>query len=781
MGSSKAFRFGPYEVDVLAGELRKGGSQIRLRDKSFDVLVCLLEHAGELVTREELRRRLWPEGVFVEFDNSLNSAVNRLRDALRDRARKRRYIDTVPRRGYRFLAPVEQVPSFQRQTLAVLPFANLNSDSEKEYFADGITDALVTELGTIRGLRVISRQSTAHFKGSAKALPEIGIELGADALVEGAVLHAGDRVRITAQLIRMNPEQHIWAQSYERRMMNILDIQRQIARAIAECIQMVLTPGNLKQLSRSQPVNPQAYEAFLKGGFYMDRRNKEGFQKAFEFLRQAIALDPEFAPAWGFAGAVFQSGWFLGTRSSDRGRRESYGGNPQGTGSGWVLGARARDPGWIALYYDWDFAGCERELNLALELNPNEWQAHGTLAVFRMVARGDVSAGLASTREMLQLDPLSLYTNTNAGWFYIFARDYQRASEHALRTIDMFPDALHAWYAFGQAKLAMRSFGEAIDAFQRAVAISRDAISMGYLGSALGRAGRTAEAEALLGELLERAAREYVSPKAFITLYAGVGDIDRAFQWIEEALRRRDSTVVFLDPVPIFDPLRGDARFGEVLQRVGLPPPWRPALGPQSKITRGLDLKDRKLRDLVGRAGRRRAAEAPAEFQKLIEHPEGPNLSEPHPHGATLPRGDAIADHPRSRRVRWVFRPWKNADSNVPIRQAARSISRRSSVVERRRENSRSVKPRHVSALAPASIPWLPAQARSTPQLLHAHATRTRAEIHQRTAPAHFAVHVALVLGEGRFQRMVHGDLPPTAARGQVESRLCRQVDRDRA
>jgi tetratricopeptide (TPR) repeat protein len=229
--------------------------------------------------------------------------------------------------------------------------------------------------------------------------------------------------------------------------------------------------------------------------------------------------------------------------------------------------------GWIAFYYEWDFAGCEREVNLALKLNRSEWQAHGTLAVLQFIARRNIRVGIALTREMLQLDPLSLYTNTNAAWFFVFAGDYERASDHAYRTVDMFPDALHAWYALGQAQLGLYNFGEAIDAFERAVAISRDAISLGYLGSALGQAGRTGEAEALLRELLERSAREYVSPKGFITLYAGLGDIDRAFEWVEEAFQRRDSTVLFLDVVPVFDPLRGDARFPKILQRVGLPPP----------------------------------------------------------------------------------------------------------------------------------------------------------------------------------------------------------------
>lgn len=347
-----------------------------------------------------------------------------------------------------------------------------------------------------------------HLKGSAKSLPEIAVELDAHALVEGSVLLIGDRVRITAQLLHMDPEEHVWAQSYERRISDILDIQREIARAIAERVQVVLTPENLNRLSRPQPVDPGAYEAFLKGGFYLGRVSKEGFKKAFEFLRQAIALDPEFAPAWATIGLCYSLLGFWGhLPPNDAGAKAT-----EATSKALQLdeslvpahGVR----GWIALYYEWDFTCCERELGRSLELNRSEWLTCSTLAVFQFIVRGDIRAGIALTREMLQLDPLSLHTNANAAWFLVFARDFEGACEHANHCIDMFPEALHAWYALGQAKLGMGSFGEAIDAFERAAAISRDAISIGYLGSALGRAGRTAEAKALLGELRERSTRE---------------------------------------------------------------------------------------------------------------------------------------------------------------------------------------------------------------------------------------------------------------------------------
>ena len=573
----RVFRFGPYEADARVGELRKDGLRIRLRNKSFAVLVCLLEHPGDLVTREELRHQLWPEGIFVDFDNSLNSAVNRLRGVLQDRASRAKYVETLPRRGYRFIAPVEKVQFCPRRTLAVLPFANLNGDPEKEFLADGITDALITELGRIRELRVISRQSIVHLKGTVKALPKVAGEFGAYAVVEGSVFHSADRVRITAQLILVSPEQHLWAQSYERKMSDILNVQREIVQAIAERVQVVLTPENVTQLSRRRPVKPEAYEAFLKAGFYMDRGSKEGFQKAFAFIQQAIAFDPGFAPVWARLGLCFSLLGFWGHIPPEDASTRATEAINKALDRDESLALAHAVRGWIALWHDWDFARCEYELHRSLQLNQSEIQGRGTLAVFQFIVRGDIRAGIACTREMLHIDPLSLYANTSAAWFFVFAGEYRHASEQASRAIDMFPHALHAWYALGQAKLGMHRLGEAIDAFERAAAISRDPISVGYLGSVLALAGRTRDADALLAELLERSTREYVSPKAFIALYAGLGDIDHAYEWMDEALRRRDGTVVFLDVVPIFDPLRGDPRFGEMLQRVGLPPPRRPA------------------------------------------------------------------------------------------------------------------------------------------------------------------------------------------------------------
>lgn len=275
-GRAQSTRFGPFEVNLRAGELRKHGLKIRLQDQPFQILAMLLAHPGEVVTREELRQKLWPaDTTFVDFDHGLNNAINRLREALGDSADHPRYVETVPRRGHRFIAPLDyerEVSSPLRiQSLAVLPLENLTGDPSQEYFVDGMTDALITNLAQISALRVISRTSAMQYKGARKPLPEIAQELKVDAVVEGAVARAGDRVRISAQLVDAPNDRHVWAEEYERELHDILALQSEVARAIATEIQVRLTPQEQARLARTRAVNPEAYEGFLKGR--LDRKS----------------------------------------------------------------------------------------------------------------------------------------------------------------------------------------------------------------------------------------------------------------------------------------------------------------------------------------------------------------------------------------------------------------------------------------------------------------------------------------------------------------------------
>lgn len=328
-GSSATYRFGPYGADVRTRELRKHGVRMKLREKSFQVLVALLEHPGEVVTREELRLRLWPKGIFVAFDNSLNSTVNRLRVMLGDSTAKPRFIETLPRLGYRFVAQVEPGRS-AHLTLAVLPFENLNHDPEQDFFADGVADALTTALGNVSTLCVISRQSVLHLRGTQRTLPEIARELKTDAIVGGSVLQAGGRVRITAQLVQVAPERHLWAKGYECEMGDILTIQGRVAQAIAEAVQVALTPAEKGQLDRPRPVNPEAHLAYLRGRHHMGQWSRESFERALDYFRSALEKDPTHALAYAHMADCYALTRALGASSVSGRVSESEGSSAPG-------------------------------------------------------------------------------------------------------------------------------------------------------------------------------------------------------------------------------------------------------------------------------------------------------------------------------------------------------------------------------------------------------------------------------------------------------------------
>ena len=322
------FRFGPYEANLRTRELRKRGLRLHLRGKSFEVLTALLGHAGEVVTREELRRRLWPERILIDFENSLNSTVNRLRGVLGDSTVKPKFIETLPQLGYRFIAHVE-APPCAPPTLAVLPFENLNRDPEQDIFADGVADALTTALGSISTLRVISRQSVVHLKGTQRTVPEIARELKTDFVVEGSVLQASGRVRITAQLVQVAPERHLWAKAYECEMGDILTIQGQVSMAIAEAVKVVLTPAEKARLVQPRPVDAEAHLAYLKGLHHMGQWSRESFEKALAHFQSAVERDPSHALAYAYMadchGMLGNWGIAPSSRHSRERRRRRYG------------------------------------------------------------------------------------------------------------------------------------------------------------------------------------------------------------------------------------------------------------------------------------------------------------------------------------------------------------------------------------------------------------------------------------------------------------------------
>jgi TolB-like protein/tetratricopeptide (TPR) repeat protein len=563
--------FGPFELDLETRKLRKSGRILKLRPQPMRVLCLLASQAGRPVSREEIRRLLWGDSTFVDYDVGVDYCVNRIRSALRDKVKAPRYVETLPRQGYRFIAPVKRERPFAEPTLAVLPFANLNGDPAMEYFADGVTDALITELARIPAVRVISRQSVLHLKGSSRKLDEIVRDLGMDGVVEGSALHEGSRVRLTAQLILVEPERHVWAQSYECDMSAVLSTQREAARAIAACVASALTPGAavVPAPVPTRPVAPEIIETYLKARIECDKMSAEGIGKALQYSREITAKAPDFALGLAEHARVLFCVGFWGHAPTV----EIFPAVKQ-----LALQALAIDDSvstahvglaWMNLLVDWNLPAAMREVRRAVEVTPSDTDArllHSTLLCFV----GRHSEALAEVQYALKLSPTSLLPNQYAAWMYSHMGQHARAETQARRTVEMFPDSLQPHFVLGWSAWYQGRAEEAVAVLERALSLSREALSLCYLGHVYAQLGRTEEAGRLLGELDQLRARGQAPPTALATAYAGLGEIDAAFEWLETAYRLRDGYLFWLAGAPGLDPLRSNPRFADLVRRMGI-------------------------------------------------------------------------------------------------------------------------------------------------------------------------------------------------------------------
>jgi TolB-like protein/DNA-binding winged helix-turn-helix (wHTH) protein/Tfp pilus assembly protein PilF len=637
--SRQLLQFGAFELDSAAGELRKHGIRIKLQEQPLQILQQLLEHPGEVVTREELQKRIWPADTFVDFDHGLYSAVQRLRDALGDTAETPRYVETLPRRGYRFIAPVKNGNGVQAKvgtasaeavvpivpgrpaprqsfrilalattgailvallfalafrsgsirerllgraavppirSLAVIPLQNLSNDPNQEYFADGMTDALITDLAQIGSLKVISRTSTMRYKKSDKTLPEIARELNVDGIVEGTVQRSGSRVRITAQLIHGLSDKHLWADSYERDVRDVLNLEQELARAIADEIQVRLSPIEKEMLTRPRPVNLQAMEAYVRGTTHLakadkltwisgalesSRQERETARNSFE---QAITLDPHYAPAYvGLAKYWFEK--IDPTEEEINKARRALGEAVQLD----PAVAEAHLALAVVLYrHVWNWSEGEREFRRAIELNPSFAQARAEYADY-LDAMGRLDEGMHEFLQVMQLDPGHEWLPNS----YYRRRQYDRAIELYENDIrrGVFGayahwDLAHAYEAAGRHEQASREWEEMMRTFGHK-GIADD------MHRALNRGGYKSAYRAW-AQGMERVEKTgFPVPKDTVAFAYGLaGDKDRAFAWLERAFAVRCTGLTDLNVDPIWDPLRDDPRFKDLVRRVGLPP-----------------------------------------------------------------------------------------------------------------------------------------------------------------------------------------------------------------
>ena len=625
--------FGSFEVDLASGELRREGRKVRLQDQPLHLLVLLLERAGEVVTREELRNELWPADTFVDFDHSLNTAVRKLREALGDSAEAPRYVETLARRGYRFLAPVtEREPAAPlplsadaevgspapptavrgpsltprvvliavvlgaaalvayrvgthagprtrpgpRLTLAVLPFDNLSNEADQEYLSDGLTEEMITQLARLDPdrLRVTARSSTWKYKRADRDIRRLRRELGADYVLEGSVRRAGERVRVTAQLVQVVDQTHIWAETYEREMRDVLVLESEVARSVARAIAMTLAPEAEARLARARPVRPESYQDYLRGRYFWNRRTEAALRQALGYFQQAVAADPGYAPAYSGLADCYSS---LGASSVVGGLppRQAM---PEAKAAALkaleIDGSLAEAHTSLAivhLLYDWDLAASEKEFKRALDLDPDYTAAHHWYS-HCLLPLGRTEESLAESRRALELEPLNLVINIHLGWHYLYARQYDEAIEQYRRTLELDPGFPQAKRYAAWAFLQKGRHAEAIAALQAVLsALGRKPEVEAELGHALAVAGRRAEARAVLEGLTQLSSSRYVSPYSVALVHAGLGDRDQALAWLDKAYAERSDYMPYLGLEPMLDSLRSDPRFDALVRRVGVP------------------------------------------------------------------------------------------------------------------------------------------------------------------------------------------------------------------
>jgi TolB-like protein len=557
------FQAGEWIVWPEVHRITSGDTERRLRPLQMDLLVSLAEHAGHVLSKDEILNAVW-KAEFVS-DSSLTREIAELRQCLGDDRSKPKYIETIPKQGYRFIAPVRPGKRAREPRLAVLLFNNLNRDPELEYFAEGISDVLITELGNISGLRVISRQSMLYYKNSIKSLPEIAKELKVDAIVEGSTLHVGNRIRINAQLVRTDPEEHLWARDYDCEMGDVLAIQARVARAVAESINAAMTPQDIDRLSRQIHGDAEVHRTFLKAYFHTMRWTREDFELGLRYLNEVIEKDPTFAPAYELLSSTLLSYAFWGHTPQRSAIPQAVAAAAKSVQLDDSLAEGHATLGITTLATD--PAAAEREMMRAIQLNPSSPYVRLSYALFLQRIRRDARGSIEQAMMALEMDPLSEHTNFSCAWVLFFGGEYQKAAAQALRTIEMYRDSLQAYFVLGWAKLALSKAIEAVAAFEKAVELSRDAIGLGYLGQAYGFAGRRDEAQAVLNEILEKWPSELIQT-SLAYIYLGLSDFDQAFQALEKCLEQRDTRIAWFPATVFSENFRADPRFALLSHRL---------------------------------------------------------------------------------------------------------------------------------------------------------------------------------------------------------------------
>ncbi|MGA9772134.1 MAG: FlgO family outer membrane protein [Blastocatellia bacterium] len=627
-----SIRFGEFELELRSGELRRGGTPVKLQPQPLKVLALLAANAGSLVTREEIQRAVWEGETFVDFEHGLNFCIKQIRSALGDNAQAPLYIETLPRRGYRFIAQVEKsgqpeasghdtesapqeaaplikdaqpeaviekrsvidwriaalvlipamiagawfvwqrfaasgVTAKAKVMLAVMPFENLSSDPEQDYFSDGMTEEMIAQLGSLQPARlgVIARTSAMTYKRGDKDIRQIASELNVDYVLEGSVRREGDRVRITAQLIQTSDQTHLWAESYERNQQNALSLQSEVARSIARALTLELLPVERDEGATST----EAHDAYLKGRYQWNKGRPDAIEKSIGQFEQAIEIAPDYALAHaGLSDSYIMLGMYY-TIPPMEAYQKAKTAAARALALDDTLAEAHTSLGTIRFRFDWNWQEAEREFKRALELNPSYSRAHHDYAWF-LVAMERFDEAIAEMNRAQELDPLSPLANSDVGWIYLRARRYDDAIKQIERTLELEPD-------FGSAQACLERAYRMKGMYKEALDVARKEMVRRGAGSeelaALDHRDAIESMRSLerlrLKKRTEIAKERNVSPYSIAALYAEVDEKDASFEWLERAFRERDSDMASLKVDPAFDSLHSDARYFNLLRRIG--------------------------------------------------------------------------------------------------------------------------------------------------------------------------------------------------------------------
>ena len=565
------YDFEDFRLEVSKRLLLRQGQPVRLTPRVFDTLLVLIQRKGEVISKDDLMRAVWPDTAVEE--NNLNQNISTLRRALGENRGENRYIATVPGQGYRFIAPVEVSGGTQLAaeaiTIAVLPFVNLSSDPESEFFADGVTEEIINALAQIKKLRVVARTSAFSFKGKQVDLRTVGTTLNAGTVLEGSVRKSGDRVRIVAQLINAADGYHIWSERYDRELQDIFEVQDEVARTIADRLKVTLGPEKA-ELVRSETKDLEAYQLYLKGRFHWNKRSADGLQKAIEYFQQAIGRDPSYAVAYaGLADAY--------NMMSFRNVLAPHAVMPKAKAAATKvleLDARRAEPhvslAYASFTYDRDWPAAGKHFERAKVLNPAYVMGHAFYPLY-LSSRGRSEESLSVAKRALELDPANAAVSHVLAVQLYLARFFDQSVQQCEQTLELDPSYEPAYAVLGQVYSLTGKHEDAALQFEKSLAVTqRSTWVLALLGYARARSGARRQAIEIVEELKATSISSFVPALCFALVYAGLEEADQAFTWLTKACDERHNRLAYLKVDALWDPLRSDSRFTQLLRTFGI-------------------------------------------------------------------------------------------------------------------------------------------------------------------------------------------------------------------